>query len=164
MTRKSLKELGFWLPLYWQGTGTGLYLLSWRIAVFRGRIVAVPLGIWFGCGRRGADRDLILTVCYKGISGLPLARTEVGIPFGLCIWIGSCPTSKFFLTFPLSISADWYLSLFFCFHCNSNFVSKYISIIALLAAGFCSWFCCKYRIIVILGTDCQVVLWLYSSG
>ena len=111
--RKRLKESGSCMTLSWLGTGTGLCTLSWRIGLWSARIEAGLLGIWSGCGRRGSERVLILSVLRKGISGFPLVCTVVGIRFGPWKWISFGTGSRFFLTFPLSNSSNLCLSLVF---------------------------------------------------
>ena len=89
VARRMLRESGSRMPLDWQGSGTRLGTLPWKIGVLSRRIRSEPLGIWWGWCRGESERVLIQSVWRNEIAGFSLVRTRVGSPFGTCILIGS---------------------------------------------------------------------------
>ena len=157
MGRKRPKQAGSCMTLGWLGTGTGLGALSWRIEVLGARIVAGPLGIWSGCSSRVSDGVRIASVLRKAMSAFRLVWTGVRIHFGPWMWIEFGTGSRFFQTFLLSISDNFWLGLCFSFVVTVTYFRN-ISIIALWATSFCSWFCWKWSIC------CYTEYWLSGFG
>ena len=83
-----------------------LSTLAQRIAVLCDKIVAELLSIWRGNGSGGSESVPIQHMCVKGISGVPLFWTGVGIPFGLQMWIGFGRRSRLCRSFLLILSVE----------------------------------------------------------
>ena len=111
--------------------------------MFRGRIQAEPLSIWSGCGGRGSERFLIQCICREGISGFPLIRTGVGIPFRRWMSLGFGTGSRLLLSFLRFVAVDFWFGVFY---------SWVITVSCLLSMP-----------VVPLGASCNLFLILFVS-
>ena len=159
--RKTLKQSGSCMSLIQLCTGTGMCTLPWKSWVFHRKIVTTLLRIWSGCGSRGSERVLILTVLREQISGFALVWTGVGIPFSPCICLGIGTGRRFLLTVPLSRSGDFWLGLWFFLSCYGDLFPAYICC-CFLGCWFLVWILLEVKyVLYILSTHWQGLILLY---